>query len=150
MKAKKELCLAHSEEETIGFGKKLARCLRGGDIVLLQGELGAGKTTLVKGIAAALGIVDTIVSPTFVLMQIYGIRNSESGIKNFAHVDTYRLKNEQELVDIGIEDYLGAPDTLCVIEWPEKIERLLRGRETIGVTLRHITDKNREIVISNQ
>lgn len=116
-----------SEQETKQFGIELAQKLHGGDILCLYGDLGAGKTALTKGLALGLGIEDEITSPTFTLMNIYEISNKQLAISNLVHLDTYRLKDEEELVDIGVEDYLGAPDTICVVEWPEKIERLLKN-----------------------
>lgn len=109
--------------------------LHGGDILLLIGDLGAGKTSLVKGVAAGLGIKQEITSPTFTLMNVYKIKNYK--IKNLIHIDTYRLKNEKELVEIGVEDYLGQPDTVCVIEWPEKITELLKNKKTTTIALEH-------------
>ena len=114
-----------SAQETQLIGKNLASQLTGGDIVLLHGELGAGKTTFVKGIAEGLGITDDILSPTFTLMNIYTATRQHSNTTTLVHIDTYRLKSEQELIDIGVEDYLGDENTICVIEWPEKIEKLL-------------------------
>ena len=120
----------------------------GGDIVCLRGELGAGKTTLVKGIAQGLGVRDEIVSPTFTLMNVYDIKTlKHKNIKTLVHIDTYRLKNERELIDIGVEDYLGDPETICVIEWPEKVQKLLKEMKTIEVTLSHSADNERRIVI---
>ena len=112
----------------IDFGKKIAADLKGGDVVLLYGELGAGKTTLTRGIALGLGIKSNIVSPTFTLMQIYKMKNEKIKMKNFVHIDTYRLENEKQLIEIGAEDYIGDPETVCVIEWPEKVGGLLEGK----------------------
>ncbi|OGH71236.1 MAG: tRNA (adenosine(37)-N6)-threonylcarbamoyltransferase complex ATPase subunit type 1 TsaE [Candidatus Magasanikbacteria bacterium RIFCSPLOWO2_01_FULL_43_20b] len=117
-----------SEQQMIGFGKKIAAELKGGDVVLLYGELGAGKTTLTKGIAARLGIKKNIVSPTFTLMQVYKISNIKYQISNLVHIDTYRLKDEKQLYEIGAEDYIGDSETVCVIEWPEKLGGLLEGK----------------------
>ena len=127
----------NSPQETFEYGKKLAAKLNGGDILLLSGDLGAGKTSLVKGIAAGLGIKNEITSPTFTLMNLYEIRNPKSKIRKFVHIDTYRLKDEKELIEIGVEDYLGQPDTICTIEWPEKIENLLTGKKVIAINLEH-------------
>ncbi len=121
-----------SEQETISMGIDLGKKLTGGDIVLLHGELGAGKTTLTKGIARGLGVKDDIVSPTFTLMNVY-----EGNALTLVHVDTYRLENEQDLIDIGIQDYLGSPDTVCIIEWPQKIQGLLKNEKTKDVELAH-------------
>lgn len=139
--------IARSEEETKKIGKDIASELKGGDIVALHGDLGAGKTTLVKGIAEGLGIKEEITSPTFTLMNVYKIKNNELKIKELAHIDTYRLKNEQELIDIGVEDYLGAPDTICIVEWPEKIANLLRDKVVKYILIEHASETKRKIVI---
>ena len=133
--------ILNSPKETFAYGKKLAAKLKGGDVVLLSGELGAGKTALVKGIAKGLGIKNKITSPTFTLMNVYEVKSPKSeakprteprsgsgtGVQSLVHIDTYRLKDEKELLEIGIEDYLGQPDTICAIEWPEKIKELLKN-----------------------
>ena len=138
------------------IGKKIAGQLSGGDILCLYGDLGAGKTTLVKGIAAGLGIKKTITSPTFTLMNVYPVKllaktstplaRGFNGAK-LVHIDTYRLKDEQELVEIGAEDYLGAPDSICVIEWPEKIKKLLKNKKIVKVTMEHNGKTERKITI---
>lgn len=120
--------------------------MQGGDILCLHGDLGTGKTTLTKGIAQGLKIKEEITSPTFTLMQLYEIKNSNTKIKNFIHIDTYRLKEEQELIDIGTLDYLGESDTICVIEWPEKIKKLLQNKKVINIFINH-DEKGREIEI---
>lgn len=125
----------NSPKETFEYGKKLAAKLNGGDILLLSGELGAGKTSLVKGIAKGLGVKREITSPTFTLLNIYKIKNSK--IKNLVHIDTYRLKDEKELLEIGVEDYFGKSNTVCIIEWPEKISGLLKKYRTSTITLEH-------------
>lgn len=134
-----------SPEQTKEYGKQIASELDGGDIVLLEGKLGAGKTTLVKGIAQGLGIEDDIVSPTFTLMNVYHPETKNLKPKTFIHVDTYRLEKEQELIDIGIDDYLGEKDTICIIEWPEKISRLLENKKTKTIKLFHSYNDTRAI-----
>lgn len=126
-----------SQSETELFGKKLSAKLNGGNILLLFGELGAGKTSLVKGVAKGLGINREITSPTFTLMNVYEIKNKKSQIKQLVHIDTYRLKDEKELIEIGVEDYLAKPDTVCIIEWPEKISGLLKNKKTTLISLEH-------------
>lgn len=136
-----------SEKELINLGEKLAQNFKPGDIVLLYGDLGAGKTTMTKGIAKYFGI-DEVVSPTFTLMQEYKIQNTKNTeIQKLIHIDTYRLENEEDLIEIGVEDYLGAPDTICIIEWPEKIEGLLKNKKVIKIMIEHL-DKGRKIVIN--
>ena len=149
---------SNSSEETKKIGRQIAATLTGGDIILLYGDLGAGKTTIMKGIAEYFGISeDKITSPTFTLMNVYEIENyfirrnlGEGGrITNLVHIDTYRLENEQQLVEIGVEDYLGDESCLTFIEWPEKIENLLSLKKTRQITLKHIDENKREIVSSS-
>ncbi len=141
--------ITKSHLETEQYGKKIAAKLMGGDIVLLSGDLGAGKTSLVKGIAKGLGIDKEITSPTFTLMDFYEINDKKISAKNFVHIDTYRLKDEKELWEIGVEDYLGKPDTICVIEWPEKITGLLKDKKTTLISFEHTQNpQQRKIRIS--
>jgi len=133
-----------NEKQTINYGKTLSQSLQGGDVLCLHGNLGTGKTTLTKGIARGLKIKEEITSPTFTLMQLYKIKNSNTKIKNFIHIDTYRLKDEQELIDIGALDYLGETDTICVIEWPEKIKKLLQNKKVVNIFIEH-SPKGRKI-----
>lgn len=136
--------LSTTEKQTEKIGQKLALKLKGGDVLCLYGELGAGKTTLVKGLAKGLEIKKDINSPTFSLMNLYKAKKS---IK-LVHIDTYRLTNKQELVDIGAEDYLSAPDTICVVEWPEKIRKLLKNKNIVKVTIKHKGRNERIITIT--
>ena len=129
-----------TEKETIAAGVEFAKILKPGDVVLLYGELGSGKTTFVKGIAQGLGIKETITSPTFTLMNIYKINNQQLTVNNLVHMDTYRLKNSDELKAIGAEDYIGDPNTITVIEWPEKIEEMLKSTRTRSVYFEHAPD----------
>ncbi len=105
-------------EETYAFGQKLARMLREGDVICLEGDLGAGKTLLVSGIAAALGVTDPVTSPTFNLMYTYP---SQPPIYHF---DLYRLDFPEELEDIGFYEYVGQ-DGIALIEWADKFSDVL-------------------------
>ena len=135
-----------TKEDTIKKGIEISKNLQAGDILCLHGNLGTGKTTLTQGLAIGLKIKENITSPTFALMNIYNIKNGK--IKNFVHIDTYRLKSEEDLIEIGIEDYLGAKNTICVIEWPEKIEKLLKNKKTIDITIEHSCKNERLLRIS--
>lgn len=128
-------------------GKKIASTLKGGDVVLLYGELGSGKTTLTKGMAEELGVEDIATSPSFTLMNIYNANNSK--IKRFVHADTYRLKDKQDLIDTGITDQLCNKDTLCIIEWPDKVEDLIKGKKVIKVRIQYINEEERKITVEN-
>ena len=131
-----------SAQATRALGKSLAARLRGGDVVALRGDLGSGKTMLVQGIAAGLGVKRTVNSPTFILMRVYPVRPARRGIQQLVHVDGYRIHDEHEFEHIGLPDYLGRPDTVTVIEWPDRLPTLLpRRRWTVrlgtGAHLNH-------------
>jgi len=115
-----------SEKETYQIAAKLARKLKGGEIIALEGDLGAGKTVFAKGLARAFGIKQHVTSPTFVLMKIYECRNLKSEIRNLVHVDCYRLDEPQELFYLGIEEYLNKKETMVIIEWADKIKKYLK------------------------
>ena len=144
----------NSPQETEKFGIKLSQKLTGGDILLLSGDLGAGKTALVKGIAKGLGIQNEITSPTFTLMNIYDIKDKKRKIETMVHIDTYRLKHEKGLLEIGVEDYLGKDNTVCLVEWPEKIINILKNKALNKekmkiINIEHSQDSNqRKITIS--
>jgi len=113
-----------SEKETLELGRRLAETMRGGEVVALRGDLGAGKTVLARGIARGLGIKKPITSPTFVLMKIYPVKG-HGKIKNLVHVDAYRLEGGASAETIGIADYVGRADTVCLIEWAKRIKDCL-------------------------
>ncbi len=106
--------VTHSQAETIAVGEQLGRELAAGDVLVLTGDLGAGKTQLTKGIAAALGCEGDVTSPTFTIEMVY-----EGGRLPLYHFDLYRLDDAEQLEDIGLYDVLGA-DGVCVIEWGEQ------------------------------
>ena len=102
--------ITHSREETVCLAKEFAKRLRGGDVVLLSGELGAGKTTFTKGIALALGIKEPVTSPTFTIIKEY-----EGKDLWLYHMDMYRLNGD--LQELGLEEYLGNLKGVAVVEW---------------------------------
>lgn len=138
--------LTNSEKATIKLGKNIAANFKGGDIILLFGNLGAGKTTLTKGIAEYFGIKKNITSPTFALMNTYEVLRPKSYVLNLVHIDTYRLQAEEDLIEIGVEDYLGAPDTVCLIEWPEKLKQLLKNKKVTKIKIEHTGNNERKII----
>jgi len=109
----------HSEKETYDFAKNFAAKLKGGEVLCLVGDLGAGKTAFTKGLAAGLGVKGIVTSPTFVLMKIYKANHK---IKELAHIDAYRLKDGSELVNIGAEEYFGDKECVTVIEWADRVK----------------------------
>ncbi len=103
-----------SQAETIALGERLGRVLEDGDVLVLTGDLGAGKTQLTKGIAAGLGIAADVTSPTFTIQMVY-----EGGRLPLFHFDLYRLDDPDQLEDTGLFDVLGQ-EGVCVIEWGEQ------------------------------
>ena len=111
--------ISENESDTVRLGEEIAKKLKKGDIVALVGDLGTGKTAFVKGLARGLGISEYVTSPTFTLVQSY----KGLGI-NLHHFDVYRISDEDELFEIGFEEYLYEGD-ICVIEWADLIENLI-------------------------
>lgn len=107
--------LLPSPEHTLAFGREMAAQLSPNTILALSGDLGAGKTTFVQGLALGLGIQEPIQSPTFVLLNIY---------ERLYHFDLYRLKKSSDFTSLGFDEYFHK-EGLCAIEWPERIQELL-------------------------
>ena len=99
------------EEQTYALAKRLANTLEGGEVILLDGDLGAGKTTFTKGLAKALGVSEEVTSPTFTILNVY-----ESGRLKLNHLDMYRIESEDEIAELGVEDCFD-DDAVTVIEW---------------------------------
>ena len=109
-----------SPEEMQHFGEQFALQLRAGDVVLLHGDLGAGKTTLTQGILRGLGVRDPVTSPTFVLVAEYAGHVASGEPVMIRHVDLYRLADPAELDSIGFSDIVEDPDGILIVEWPER------------------------------
>lgn len=114
---------SNSDKDTKRFAKDFAKTLKGGEVLGLIGNLGAGKTTFTQGLAKAFGITYTVTSPTFVLMKVYPVKHHL--IKQLCHIDAYRITSHEDLVAIGAIDYIEAKDCITIIEWADKIESLL-------------------------
>ena len=108
--------ISHSPTETESFGEAWGRAAERGLVIALSGELGAGKTQLVKGIARGLGITERVHSPTFTLVNEYG-----GGCLKLFHLDLYRLETRGQILSAGLEEFL-QPDGMAVIEWAERLE----------------------------
>ena len=133
----------HSAEETIAFGRTLAELLTPPKLVLLRGDLGAGKTTLVKGIATAFEAAseEDVTSPTFTLIHEYhGPR------ANLYHIDLYRIDTQRELDTLALDD-LRSDDSILLIEWGEKFPRFVRERD-VEISLEREGESGRRITIS--
>ena len=119
--------ITKNEKETTALAKKIAAGLKGGEVLALVGQLGAGKTTFTQGLAKALGVKSKVASPTFVVLKIY--KTKHQAIKRLVHIDAYRLGSESALSAIGWDDFHD-PGSVVVIEWADKAVKLL-PRQTI-------------------
>jgi len=135
----------HSADETIALGRKLAAMLRPPRIVLLRGELGAGKTTLVKGIAAGFQAAseEDVTSPTFTLVHEY--RGAEATLY---HIDLYRVDTPRQLESLGLDDLI-ADNSVLLIEWGEKFPRFERERD-VEIALERLGENDRKVRVTGQ
>ena len=132
--------LSQTEAETEALGERLAAALpAGGVVIAMYGELGAGKTAFVRGLARGLGAEGRVVSPTFTIV------NEFYGKRDLFHFDMYRLHSADELFDIGWEDYLGR-EGVCAVEWSENVPGAFDGSE-IRVTIEKTSDTGRKITV---
>lgn len=131
-----------SAEAMRTLGRELAATLKIGDVLMLHGDLGAGKTTLTQGIAAGLGVEDTVQSPTFTL-----VRQHRGREMMLYHLDLYRLSDPDELENLGYEAYLDPADGVSVIEWPERAGDWLPERFTL-VRIEHLGGDRRMVTLA--
>lgn len=132
--------VTHSVEETKLIAKKLIHELSVGDVVLLSGDLGAGKTTFVGGVMEELGYKDHVISPTFNILKCYF-----EVTPHIYHIDAYRLEDQN--IDIGLEEYIEG-DGIAFIEWPKFIEPLIPNKH-LNIVITRVDDNTRQIVISS-
>ena len=131
--------ISHSQLETEEMGQKLAEKLPGGSVVAMYGDLGAGKTAFVRGMARGMGLSCRVSSPTFTIVNEY------LGQRELIHFDMYRLSSADELFDIGWEDYLSR-NAVCAVEWSENVQDAFFGDEIV-VRIEKLNDTDRKILI---
>ena len=143
-----------SVEETYAVAKKFidelrslpakeAAAVQGATLVLLHGDLGAGKTTFVQGIIRALGVKETVTSPTFVLMKKYALRDGERW-RTLIHIDAYRLEGTHELEGLRFEEVQSDPESIIFFEWPERIWKTF-PKDSHTIRFRFVDETTREI-----
>jgi len=138
----------NNQEQTKKFGAEFAEQLQGGEVILLIGEIGAGKTTFVQGMGSELKVPDHIKSPTFVIVHEHQVGNHKT-IKHLIHLDGYRLGNIL-LSELGIDKFSGRTDTVIIIEWPEQVEFDLQGcQPTHRIEFKHV-DKDQRMITLQQ
>lgn len=136
--------ISNSPDETIEFGQRFGSQLKGGEIIGICGQLGSGKTHLIKGIASGAGAKDCkdVNSPTFVIVNEY------IGNLDIYHIDAYRLNSIAEFEMLGFDDYC-YPDSVVLVEWVDKIEPALRAVDYVLIELEHAGETKRQIHIKN-
>ncbi len=129
-----------SVEETWALARQVASELKSGDVICLEGDLGAGKTTFTQGLAAALGVSGRVTSPTFCIVQEH-----RSPTTLLVHMDLYRLTSEDDVLAIGWEDYL-AEGAILIVEWPERAGTLIPP-DARHISFHHLGEESRQIEI---
>lgn len=137
-----KIIVTNSNVETMNIGLRLSEVLLPGSVLLLTGDLGAGKTTLVRGLAKGLGIKEVVQSPTFNIMKVY-----LKAEKPLIHIDAYRLADIND--DIGLDEYIGYESGITVIEWPDYIQNLIPDN-AISISIKHKGNDVREITINSE
>lgn len=130
-----------SPEETRAFGRSLAQKLQPGDVLLLWGNLGAGKSEMTRGIAEGLGVSGPVTSPSFTILNVY-----DDGRIPLYHFDWYRLESAEELYEMGMDEYLGG-DGVAVVEWPSQCPEAI-PETYLSVELKPVGDTEREITLT--
>ena len=134
--------ITHTSEETIELGRQLSKQLPNGAVVILNGDLGVGKTTFVRGVAQGLNIKDVVQSPTFNIMKVYFKAD-----RPLIHIDAYRLADNN--VDIGLDEYIGYESGITIIEWPQFISELI-PENRISITISRINETERDILVEGE
>ena len=137
--------LKEFEGVALGFAKKLRPNTQGATVVLLSGDLGAGKTTMTQVIGKNFGVEKVMQSPTFVIMRSYKLENKV--FEHLVHIDAYRLESESEIEKLGFQEIISNPKNLVLIEWPEKIKKIL-PRKSFKVLIKHINENERLVEIN--
>ncbi len=144
---KKYITTSHKQTQKLGedFAKKIIKIpLEKSAVVLgLSGNLGGGKTTFLQGFSKGLGIKEKILSPTYVILKHFKIIKPKT-FSNFYHIDCYRLKNEKDILELGLKEIIENPESIVAIEWPEKIKKILPGNITM-IDFKFIDKYKREI-----
>ncbi|HET8632246.1 MAG TPA: tRNA (adenosine(37)-N6)-threonylcarbamoyltransferase complex ATPase subunit type 1 TsaE [Thermomicrobiales bacterium] len=139
--------ISHSPEQTVRVGRRLGQHALGGDVFFLSGTFGAGKTVLTRGLAHGLGVAGGVTSPSFTLINEYDGRDAAGRPVTLYHVDLYRLDGDDAVASLGLDDYLGAPDAICVIEWPEHLPDAA-GVDRLAVALGVVSETKRRLTFT--
>mgnify|MGYP001049134894 CR=1 FL=1 len=145
---------SQNPSQTKKIGEKLGReilkekPIKIGKIFALKGELGGGKTTFLKGMAKGLGIKEKVLSPTFLIVRRFEIKNKKSKFKNFYHIDFYRLKKAEEILKLNFKKIISNPGNIVAIEWADRFKKIIPAQAS-WITFRIKGENKREILIQN-
>ena len=139
--------ISHSLEQTRRLGWRLGQHAQSGDLFLLSGTFGAGKTALTQGLAAGLGVAERVTSPSFALVNEHDARDAAGHPLRLYHIDLYRLETEEEVASVGLEDLLDDPDGICAIEWPDRLGARAT-RDHLLIVLEPVSDTKRRVALS--
>lgn len=141
--------ITKTSQETFDLGFKYGQTLKGGEVLALQGNLGAGKTCFLQGLAKGMGIKDKVNSPTFNILKVYripGKTKAKISPQVFCHIDVYRLRDERDLISLGVEEFFSDLKTVTAIEWAEKVKKIW-PKKTIVLEFKQLSETQREINI---
>lgn len=139
--------ISHSPEQTRRLGWRLGQHARVGDLFLLSGSFGAGKTALTQGLAAGLGVTERVTSPSFALVNEHDARDAAGAALRLYHIDLYRLATEDEVASVGLEELLDDPEGVCAIEWPDRLGTRAT-RDHLLIVLEPVSDTKRRLALS--
>ena len=148
--------VSHSSAQTQRLGMRLSDLLRGGELLVLEGQLGSGKTTFTQGLAMGMGISELVSSPTFTLLKEYSgqlqpantqVSSSSQRGPALYHFDLYRLDNPEEILDLGFEDYFYAGSGVCVVEWADKAAALWPDGH-LCIRLKSMSETKRSLLLT--
>ena len=135
--------ISRSEEDTASLARELAAKLPRGTVIALYGDLGAGKTVFSRAFAKAIGVTETVSSPTYTIIQEYLL--DDGGY--FYHLDLYRIQNARDALAFAVDEYLNDANSYALLEWPERIEDILPP-DTLIINIKHLNDTEREITVN--
>ena len=147
---KKFITKSEKETEKLGkeFGKKILKEKPGktAKILFLEGDLGGGKTTFLKGFARGLGIKEKILSPTFILIRKFNIKHRTSNFKHFYHIDCYRIEKPREILNLGFKKIVKDPKNILAIEWANRIHQII-PKKALQIKFKILNKNQRQIMI---
>lgn len=143
--------VTHSAADTFKAASDVLTLLDGGRFLALYGELGSGKTTFSQGIGRALGIMHRMLSPTFVIVRKYDVQltSRDLAFNTLYHIDLYRIEKAEEVINLGIMDFIKDPASLVIVEWAEKMGKYLPTKR-VDVRFMHLNEEKRKIVIESR